>query len=43
LFVRGRLDLPAGVDERPSATQFIRGFPTEVLSPAVRNSDVSSG
>jgi hypothetical protein len=38
LFVRGCLDLPAGVDEGSSATQFIRGFPTEVLSPASRNS-----
>jgi hypothetical protein len=38
LFVRGCLDLPAGVDEESSATQFIRGFPTEALSPALRNS-----
>jgi hypothetical protein len=36
LFVRGCLYLPAGVD-LGSATQFIRGFPTEALSPAPRN------
>lgn len=39
LFVRGCLDLPTGVDDLSSATQFIRGFPTEVLPPAPRNRD----
>ena len=35
MFVRGCLDLPAGVDERSSATQYLRGFPTGALPPAL--------
>ena len=37
MFVRGCLDLLAGVDEGSSATQFFRGFPTEALPPVLRN------
>jgi len=39
MFVRGCLDLPTGIDDVSSATQFIRGFPTEGLPPASRNRD----
>jgi hypothetical protein len=37
VFVRGCLDLPAGVNKGSLATQFVRGFPTEALPSALRN------
>jgi hypothetical protein len=37
VFVRGCLDLLAGVNDTSSATQFGRGFPTEALPPVLRN------
>src|SRR3954453_5857206 len=37
VFVRGCLDLPAGVDDDHRPHNWSRGLPTEALPPALRN------